>query len=65
MGRRPPLPPPPGYAHGHDVDFFNADVRGRGSEISAMRREGVKNGQKFADVLHGWPLSCITWSKTF
>ena len=52
----------------YDVDFSkkNADVRGEwGLKIRkhADKGEGgVKNGQKFADVLYEWPLRCLIYS---
>ena len=44
-----------------NVDFSkNADIRGEGGVLKLghmrTRGEGGGNGQKFADVLYGWPL---------
>ena len=42
----------------------NADVWRRGSEnldTCGQGGRGIKNRQKFADVLHGWPLMRALW----
>ena len=47
------------FLEGGDANFRNADILLRGGlkmlTVADMGEGGVKNGQKSADVLYGWP----------